>query len=335
MVYDPNPANSEVPTNTQGEHYTVQPFNQHLYADGLLMATQQMQSKLIPWVTRKQLGGDRTYFRKLHRSPAFNQRDIDPINSASPAPADDRIGTTQLLETVRERRFMVPVWYNHPEIYDTLIDPVTIQEDMMPGSDQMMNIAAAWARDQDDVIFRGLGAPVIGTQSGGATGADGTTYPLATAMRVLATVATPTLFDVANVLDLAQLLDENDVPETDRVIVINPLMARQLLVSSEAILGSIEFNEVKALVSRRWGYFLGFNWIVHTSVPAGTENSGDSKRVYAWHRQGVYYGDSNLQVKISELPSNNHATQVYHHGHMNCIRMDENVVAYCDIHDIP
>lgn len=103
------------------------------------------------------------------------------------------------------------------------------------------------------------------------------------------TVAATLVLDT--VLTISERLNDRDVPaDMQRYAVVNPATLSELLAITGAT--SSEFTTQKLLTTgREPAFWMGFNWIVHTGLPAGTKG-------FFYHKPSVGLG-VNADVKSS------------------------------------
>jgi len=124
-------------------------------------------------------------------------------------------------------------------------------------------------------------------------------------------------FSVEKVMDAAALLNKNNVPMENRYLVINWAGLDDML--REVEIGSVDYNEVKALMTGQIRFWMGFTWILYNyAVEAGTYFS------VACHPSAL--GESRAQDVFTSadiLPTKHFLTQVYASMNMNALRLQE------------
>lgn len=102
---------------------------------------------------------------------------------------------------------------------------------------------------------------------------------------------TDTNMNVAKLREAKKLLDTNNVPPTDRHMIIHANSLASLL--SETSVTSADFNTVRALVAGEINTFLGFTFhVLGDRSEGGLPIDGSSDRtLYAFHKDAVGYGE--------------------------------------------
>lgn len=196
--------------------------------------------------TRTQVGAERIYFPKLGKGQATTKArhaDVVPMG----------------LEHTRVFADMAD--YYAPEYIDDL-DQAKINWTLRADYAR----AAAWAlgRTTDDIILTAMDATSNSTD-------------------ISDTNSTGTTFNLEVVLELSEQMNSRDVPaDRMRYCVITPARLSELLQITGAT--SSDFTTQQLLVTgREPAFWMGFNWIVHTGLPAGVEG-------FAFHSSAVGHG---------------------------------------------
>lgn len=102
---------------------------------------------------------------------------------------------------------------------------------------------------------------------------------------------TTTNLNVAKLRQAKGLMDKNNVPPTDRHIVIHSNGLQSLL--SETAVTSSDFNTVKALVAGELDTFLGFQFhVIGDRTEGGLAIDGNLDRTcFAFHKDAIGYGE--------------------------------------------
>ena len=136
-------------------------------------------------------------------------------------------------------------------------------------------LANAVGRRQDQLILDALTASstsltVANTVGGGGSAAD---------------------LNVAKLRETKKLMDKNNVPPTDRHMVIHANSLASLL--SETSVTSSDFNTIKALVQGELDTFLGFKFhVLGDRTEGGLAIDGSNDRsLFAFHKQAVGYAE--------------------------------------------
>jgi len=136
-------------------------------------------------------------------------------------------------------------------------------------------LANAVGRRQDQLILDALTASstsltVANTVGGGGSAAD---------------------LNVAKLRETKKLMDKNNVPPTDRHIIVHANSLASLL--SENTVTSSDFNTIKALVQGELDTFLGFKFhVLGDRTEGGLAIDGSNDRsLFAFHKQAVGYAE--------------------------------------------
>lgn len=122
----------------------------------------------------------------------------------------------------------------------------------------------------------------------------------------------------AKLLYAKYLLDNGNVPESDRWLAIGPQQAQDLLNVTEV--ASADYNSVKALVEGQITHWLGFNIVMTT----GLTKTLDTRACFAWHKNSMLLAKQlDVMTKISERDDKHFSTQVYVRFMAGATRMDE------------
>lgn len=113
---------------------------------------------------------------------------------------------------------------------------------------------------------------------------------------------TDTNMNVAKLRQAKGLLDKNNVPPTDRHIVIHSNGLQSLL--SETAVTSSDFNTVKALVAGELDTFLGFQFhVLGDRTEGGLAISSSDRTCFAFHKDAIGYGEGIApKTEINYIP---------------------------------
>lgn len=198
--------------------------------------------------------------------------------------------------------------------------PVTREDELRtiinPTNPLVMGQAAALARLYDATIM----AAAIGTAKTGKYDAlADTALP---AEQIINSTATGVAFSLAFVKQAKKKMDDANVPKMGRYIAVSPDQMSRLMDDPEVT--SADYNTVKALVSGEINTFLGFTWIMSTSVPV----TGNIESAVCWHRSGLSLGlwsrdGQRVFTRITERSDKNYTTQVYSKLTLGATRTEE------------
>jgi hypothetical protein len=171
------------------------------------------------------------------------------------------------------------------------------------------SMAMAANRTFDDIII----AAMLGTA---ATGKTGTGTQTATGALMNDVDLTTAL-----VAQIKRTMDENEVPDSDRHIIMPASQFEEMLTDSS--LTSSDFNTVKALVHGEIDTWLGFQF--HRSQRL--EKDGSSDKCFAWHKSALTLAIGQDTVgRITEMPGKRYAMQVFYSLTAGAVRMEESKV---------
>lgn len=111
-----------------------------------------------------------------------------------------------------------------------------------------------------------------------------------------------TNLNLDKLLSAKKQLDTNNVPPTDRFVVIHANNLASLLDETEV--KSVDFNTVKALVAGQLDTYLGFKFItIGDRSEGGLPLSSGDRKVYAFHKQAVGMAEGmGLTTRIDYIP---------------------------------
>lgn len=111
-----------------------------------------------------------------------------------------------------------------------------------------------------------------------------------------------TNLNLDKLLSAKKQLDANNVPPTDRFVVIHANNLASLLDETEV--KSSDFNTVKALVAGQLDTYLGFKFItIGDRSEGGLPLSSGDRKVYAFHKQAVGMAEGmGLTTRIDYIP---------------------------------
>jgi hypothetical protein len=231
------------------------------YSDTLYLLVQQSGSKLLNAVRYEtDLAGEAKFYNQYGEDEAKEKnarhQDIEYV-------ADDY-----------ERRMVTPSTNYWSKLVDTE-DEISMGLD--PKSALMMAGKNAIGRKIDDKII----AAIRGTAYTGASGSTSTSLP--SDQKV---AAGGEGLSLAKILEAAEILNSQDVPETDRYFVYGPKQLTDLLKITQVT--STDFATQKALMSGSVASFMGFNWIMSTRLVL----SSTTRYNLAFHKMGVLFASN-------------------------------------------
>lgn len=271
------------------------------YKGNVIGLYQQKGAKLKGKVREESITGKQYYFERLGATAAVKRT--------------TRHGDTPLVHSPHSRRMVTLVDYEWADLVD---DQDKIRLLISPESEYAINAANALGRAYDDEVISAFDADA----KAGEDGSTAVTFASEAAADLDFSAAAIT---VANMISLKRKLDDKDVDEDGRYIVISPAILDQMLRVTQV--QSADYNTVKALVKGEINTFLGFEFIRTTRLPSPAANM---RYGFAWHRDsmGVAMG-KDITTKIDVLPGKSYATQVYVCGTFSATRIQgEGVVRF-------
>jgi len=270
--------------DTQNEIYA------QAYSQNIMQLAQQKYSKLLNTVFIKPNITGKTFFQ-------------DQIGEWSMSTKGGRNVVTPNNDPVLSRRMGTMVDYHDNRLLDRGDELRSISD---PKSSYTIAAARSLGRKIDDVII----AAALGTSNTGETGSG--------------TAATPSTVSVtANSLSLKNVaaaklaLDNADVEEEDRYLVINPTLLSSAL--QEQKMSSADYATVKALVNGDINTFMGFNWIKSTRL---SQQSGLVGLVYQKYAMCLAMAAQPL-VRTDERNDLSYSWQIYYELNVGAVRLEE------------
>jgi capsid protein len=213
-------------------------------------------------------------------------------------------------------RWVIPTGYqkatwideDDPELLGSLPDPNNIIA---------MNHGIAVNRLKDQIIIN----QALGINFTGASANTQTALPAAQQIGVQFPGSTNTGMTLAKILEALFILDSNDVPEMDRVMVYAAKQLYDLLLNVDQV-DSVLYNDVRALMKGRFDEFGGFRWIRTQLLP--TAGTPSIRSCIAYQKKFMLLGETKgMQTKIDILPQQSGATQVRTTWYGGGTRMEE------------
>lgn len=150
---------------------------------------------------------------------------------------------------------------------------------IQPQNDYAQNHAAAINRFYDDLMIAALTGNSVSVSETDAT-SNVALSDFSSSLHIIANGGTGLTFSKVN--QTLKLLNNQDVPLTDRWFAISPAGLEDLLDSPEAT--SSDFVQLKALQTGTLsGTWMGFNWIVTTRLAV----SSNIRTCIAWHKSAL------------------------------------------------
>jgi hypothetical protein len=266
------------------------------FEKNVLALAQQEGSKLFNAVTVK----------NGVKAKAFNQPQIGAWTLQAKA---GRNSDTPIMDSQLANRYIKMKDYNGAVLLDRSDELKAIAE--LRGAYQMRAVSAI-GNTWDDVIISALG----GTAESGEGGTTSNALPSTQKIAVGSANLT-----FAKVLATKKILDNNDVPESDRFFLISPAMLSSLLNTTQAT--SSDYNTVRALTMGEIDTWLGFKFIRSTRLAL----SGNNRTGYAFHKTGLVLGVADgMYVKTDQRADKSYSWQVYFETSVGAGRLEEKKV---------
>lgn len=263
------------------------------YHANLNLQFQQMTSKLRGTTMERTFTGDMDFW--------------DYVQPTAAVKRTTRHADTLRVDMGHERRACGMSDYEWADLIDKQ-DRLRLLAD--PNSSYVTSARAALNRAMDQVIIAAMYADVTSGQTGTGTTTFATDYPGGTRD---ATHGDPDVSAAAMDLDdlilFKEMLDENDVPDDGRHILVSPHGLGQFLTTTEV--GSADYNTVKTLVQGSVNTFMGFTWhelpTSYFPLAAATDYYG-----FVWHESalGLSIGEE-IMTDVSIRYDKSLAAQVY------------------------
>lgn len=273
------------------------------YSDNVRLVAQQKESRIRPYVHEEEMEGE------VHFMDSYGMAEMVPLQS--------RLQSTPHTPIPHERRMVGA----NPYVFNEFVDPADIRRILTDPSRRYTQVAAAGASRQiDDILIAAFEAAVyIGKEGAGGTAVFDTGNVVAAATAGLT---------VAKLNTAARILDENEVEDEDRTIVVTPKGLESLRNEEKAT--SADYNTVRALVDGVIDTFLGFKF-VKCNRP-DLRPSTTSHYAYFFHKQGMGLAVAQEPTaRVDQRPDLNYATQVWLGLDMGAVRLEEARVGRIDL----
>lgn len=270
--------------DTQAEVYA------QAYSQNIMQLAQQKYSKLLNTVYIKPNVTGKTFFQ-------------DQIGEWSMSTKGGRNVQTPNNDPNLARRMGIMIDYHDNRLLDRGDELRTISD---PKSAYTIAAARSLGRKIDDVII----AAAIGTANTGETGSGTAATPSTVSV-------TANTLRLENVADLKKELDDSDVEEEDRYLVINPALLSSALQQSQ--MSSADYAAVKALVRGEINTFMGFTWIMSTRL---SQQSGLVGLGYQKYALCLAMAAQPL-VRTDERADLSYSWQIYYELNVGAVRLEE------------
>jgi capsid protein len=252
---------------------------------------QQIDHRLAGWyVPDTVVGANKRYSQMGAQSYAMSQKTA-------------RAAVTEPSDIPTAIRWVVPTGYQKATWIDE-DDPMLLGSLPDPQNMIAMNHGIAVNRLKDQLIINAaLGINLTGAQAQ-------TQVPLPAAQQIGVTYGSTgnTGMTLAKLIEANYILDSNDVPEMDRVLVYAAKQLYDLLLNVDQV-DSVLYNDVRALMKGKLDEFVGFRFIRTQLLPnVGTPAI---RSCLAYQKKFIILATTkDMATKIDILPEHSHATQV-------------------------
>jgi hypothetical protein len=252
---------------------------------------QQIDHRLAGYYVSDNVAGvQKRYSQMGSQSYAMSQK---TARAALTEPSDVPIFTRWVIPTGYQKATWIDE--DDKELLGSLPDPQNIVA---------MNHAIAVNRLKDQLLIYAA----LGANATGPTAQTQTLLPAAQQIGVQFGGSVNTGMTLAKILEANYILDSNDVPEMDRVLVYAAKQLYDLLLNVDQV-DSVLYNDVRALMKGKLDEFSGFRFIRTQLLP--TVGTPSIRSCIAYQKKFLLLGTTkDMQVKIDLLPTQSHATQV-------------------------
>jgi len=256
------------------------------YRANVMLRYQQRGAKLRGLVREETLVGKQHFF--------------DLIGPTAAVERTTRHSDTPIVDSPHSRRMVTAKRFEWADLID---DADRVQMLIDPTSPYVENAARALGRGYDDVIIKAFDADAF-------AGEDGTTTVTFASEAAGDLDFSSAALTTTNMLDVKRRLDEKDIPEDERVVVVSPAAVYQLLKQSTAPnASSADYNTIRALVNGEINTWAGFRWVVSTRLPSPATNM---RYCYAFHRDAMGVAvRKDITTDIGPRRDKSLSTQVY------------------------
>lgn len=246
----------------------------------------------------------------------------DQITPTAVAKRTTRHGDSPLTSNPHSRRRVGIEDYEEGDMVDAQ-DLIRTLGD--PTSAYVQNMVWAHGRAMDDEIIRAFDATAYTGKAGGTSTVFDTTYSIATTY-VESGAAVASNLPIAKLRKAKQLLDGQEVPESDRFLAVTSNQVKSLLTQTEITSG--DYN-IKTLPSGQVTSFLGFNLVRTERLTVASS----VRACFAYWRNAMLLAKGeDIMVRVAERPDKSFSTYAYTRSTFGATRMWENGIIriYCD-----
>jgi len=305
--------------------YTMDQVAAQQFSSTLYQLAQQKESKFASRVRREPVASaELAYFDTVGPETA-------------PEQASTRHGDTPLDEGDFGRRKVTPFKWHKGRLLDQP-DLDRMRHGDMSGV-TLQGFASSFGRKKDDLIIAAMyGAAAISKTGAssvasleaetGQYGIIGTTGGVRTALNTLPSVGTVVGLELAKILLMSQLFNEQDVdPDLAKHWAVTPTDIAYMLDITE--IGSADYNTLKVLTTGKVETFMGFDFFWTNRLPKDAATS-TGWRTFAFTTDAIilaYIRD--LESKISERADKCNSMQIYSAMDLGAVRMEGAKIHEC------
>lgn len=255
----------------------------------------------------------------------FNQYGLSSMSSVT-----SRAASTPVADVSLPTRWAYPTPYDVANTFDEF-DSLFLGSVVLPTSECMQSQVAAYNRTADTILINALlGSATItdtaSTSTGFGLNNTTTTVALGSGQTVAVDyvpaggTAVNSSLTIAKIREAKRILDKNEAPAEDRILVISAKEVADLLATTEVT--SNLFNSVRALVDGDVNHFLGFNVIRTELLPVASS----IRSCIAYQKNSAVFVDGGKKSYMDILPTQSHALQIRSTAVMGATRLLENGV---------
>ena len=222
-----------------------------------------------------------------------------------------RHADTQLIDLEHDTRWADMTYFTFAKMLDTpdrwkmLVDPLDAYNRRALG---------AVNRKKDATIIAALRGSA---RYGGIYGSSSGTIALPSDQKI---AHGGTGLTKSKILEAGKIMDENNVPLSDRYMHINAVCKEDLLLIDEVV--NMDYAQKKALVDGQPFQFGGFTFLQTQE----TYSDGTYSYPVAFHSDAIELGISGLTASIDRRPDKNNALQVLYQLMLGAVRIEDEAV---------
>ena len=260
------------------------------FSDKIKLLSQQKDSKLKNAVTVEDVHGEQAW--------------IDALGKTFAQQSNGRDSETNYVDVSHSRRRITMNDYHWTALLGKR-DSKKLANDTKMQNKYVLLATRAMLRVYDKEIIDAA----LGTASTGKNGAGSATLPSSNQIASGSTGLT-----LAKVLQTKEILDGNDVDPEDRYFVTSSQQMTNMLNLEKVT--SANYTNLKALVEGNIDTYLGFKFIkIDGERALGTPllpKSGNDRTCFAFQKEALILGiNQDIDVRITEMPDRQYATQVF------------------------